>query len=254
MRATIALLICVMGSPRFLPAETCEVPTVYREILLHHLAWTHKWWNVRYLDQPEVHMYMTKSSTQVIWYEAISQTTFTQSLTGSENDLRAVACKLTPLECIKMQLGNPVRQQTVPERLIGIAPPTKDSRLREEDILECTVPIDRVQPWDPSPDSPQKEVVIDRISTEVQKQAGYAGRMLSAFCNDFNVADPGVYAVADVIRADGSKERLVISMTLNSRNGGSASTWRVDDAVDVPQIVSKIILNDPLKIDPADGK
>ena len=175
-------------------------------------------------------------------------------LRGDQDRLMSSSCDSKSAdsgrECLKRRVQEFTGSPSFGDLLLGIGVnPAAPVHISEDDVIKCALPTTLVDRWEPSPDSPKKRQLRAKIAIEVRKQAGDWGELRNAYVNNFNVDDPNVYAIADVVNDDGEEERAFISMHLSSRGEGSCTTWRVHDEETAPQrLLTKVVLVGPLNL------
>jgi hypothetical protein len=132
--------------------------------------------------------------------------------------------------------------------LLGLpnSPPPKREPIKAAEICQEAFQSKAFGKWVPSPDSLIKQRALMAIESEVKRQSNYFGVLRSAICNDFNVDDPEVFAIAGIVDKSGKSDQLFIYMSFNGRSG-KCSTNHVETR-DFPRSLMDNVRRQPINL------
>ncbi|MEW5980534.1 MAG: hypothetical protein AB1898_32515 [Acidobacteriota bacterium] len=145
-------------------------------------------------------------------------------------------------DCLEQILPGDEECKMVDFRALILGLPSRNSKKRElrlDEICRIVLRFEVSGQWLPSPESSAKDKALDAIRAEVIRQARYFGTPTRLSCNDFNLEDPQVFAIAEVEEYEGKLGRLFLYLDFNGKSAVCA-TKHVDTRHSPEALVKKV--------------
>ena len=198
----------------------------------HYIAWSSYWYGSDEPDEGSLEIYIVRQSDCT--HMAVPGLSLGLRLCpGKTQELQAASCNSTV---------NGIERCLVSGSTWTIRP---------DDIQTCEIPLDQAAGWKASPDDRTKRRILDAVRDYTVHFAKAEGEVTSVVCGDFNVQDPGAFAIASVRDANGKRMRILFHLTINaliSPHCWGAVTHYERDWTDLEKIIAQRIERQPIDL------
>jgi hypothetical protein len=236
--------------------EQCSLPDEAVRQLIHYQAWSHYWldaWDEYWrragvsgiFEVPnKQEVKVLRDGTSWLIYSVPYQTVYRISHSGVSS---STCWHLRDwIKCLAERRAS-VQASSLSDLLLGRVRPAGPFDPAEICTFSLTVPPG-LHKWSPSEDNDQKQQVRRLIKDEVERALEYfptIGRMIS---NNFNVADPRVWVIVDVIDPAGAPDRLLVGVEIHQAEPVRVGVSTIHSVgSEYASLVNKI-LRDPLEL------
>ncbi len=183
-------------------------------MLRNQIAWEMTWLGRDYLTEPVLRFKVVTRPDRTFFYLTSKEQLFDYFPDETGSQMSSTACRNTEwLRCIEdvLQWSGPTKAGAA---LLGLPSRTRES-IAADATCEYEVPKSTVKSWSPSPDSVLKRRIVALVSDEIRQEAKPWGDAKRTVCNDFNVADPMLWAVVEFAE---NRRELLVAVEFNAAN------------------------------------
>jgi hypothetical protein len=192
-------------------SEQCGLPEEVIRRLIHYQAWSVFWMGI----QPEVpntqEMKVLRNGREWLVYSVPSRTVY--GITESSISSRTCWHSKDWLKCMADQ-RSPMEASSISDLLLGKVKPAAPVDISSICTFSLTVPIAQTI-WRPSEANQQKEQLLKLLGAEVSLAVNHLGTIRDAVSSNFNVDDPQIWVVVDIVEPSGGLDRLLVGVDVH---------------------------------------